>query len=87
MDVVKEAFWDLEKKDELDVENRSKNSQNSAYCLWQLLTILYVICFMGEGVGRYVLFSPRLHGKDKRKGAEREHALGEINKGQDTADN
>jgi hypothetical protein len=34
----------------------------------------------GEGVSRYVLFSPRLQGKDKRKGAEREHALGELTK-------
>ncbi len=34
----------------------------------------------GGGVGRYVQFSPRLQGKDKIKGAEREHALGELTK-------
>ncbi len=42
-DVVKEACWDLEKKDELELEIEGK----AVHCLWQLLTVLYVICFMG----------------------------------------
>jgi hypothetical protein len=81
MDVAKEPCWDLAKK--------------RMYFIWKIagkaVKTLLIACdncqqfytlfvLWGRGVGRYVLFSPRLQGKDKRKGADREHALGELTK-------
>ncbi len=57
--------------------------KQSKFCLLRVAiaaSSMRYLFYGGEGVSRYVLFSPRLQGKDKRKGAEREHALGELTK-------